>query len=190
MLQKRLRFVLPVLRGFVSIALIGWDTHNTAVIESMGMAWDTGAPIWPYQTPRKILMALNAPSYAIATPVFMTLGPNTYPLRYLALFPIILLWWWALGTRMDRGLVSHRKRRFKWLKALLLAAISFGLFGFAVYVVINQAEWWFQYGDHIWSIQGILLLPTAGVTGWCFFLGVCATLAALRVASFNENGKV
>ncbi len=164
--------------------------HNTTVIDSMGMAWDTGAPIWPYQTPRKLLMALNAPSYALAAPIFMAVGPHTYPLRYITLFPIILLWWWALGKRIDYGLVSHRNSRYRWLKALLLAALSFGLFGFAISMVIDQAEWWFQYGDHIWSIQGILLVPTAGAAGWCFLLGVCATVAALRVASFNAIGKV
>ena len=26
-----------------------WDVHNVGVIGSMGMAWDMGAPIWPYR---------------------------------------------------------------------------------------------------------------------------------------------
>jgi len=27
-----------------------WEHHNSGVVESTGMAWDNGAPIWPFKT--------------------------------------------------------------------------------------------------------------------------------------------
>jgi hypothetical protein len=46
----RLRIILPLVMGIVSLPLVLWDIHNQRVIESMGMAWDMGAPLWPYQS--------------------------------------------------------------------------------------------------------------------------------------------
>jgi hypothetical protein len=44
------RIILPSVMGIVSLPLVLWEIHNERVIGSMGMAWDTGAPIWPHQT--------------------------------------------------------------------------------------------------------------------------------------------
>ena len=43
----RLRTILPSVMGVVSLPLVLWDIHNERVIVAMGMAWDTGAPVWP-----------------------------------------------------------------------------------------------------------------------------------------------
>ena len=32
----------------------------------MGMGWDDGAPVWPYQTPNILLFTLNTPAYFVA----------------------------------------------------------------------------------------------------------------------------
>ena len=48
-MSTRLRIVLPSVMGILSLPLVLWDIHNERVIESIGMGWDTGAPIWPYQ---------------------------------------------------------------------------------------------------------------------------------------------
>jgi hypothetical protein len=51
-----LKISLPTVIGLVSATLMVWDLHNQRVIMSMGMAWDTGAPLWPYQTPRHAII--------------------------------------------------------------------------------------------------------------------------------------
>ena len=68
-MSKRLRIVLPSVMGIVSLPLVLWDIHNARVIESMGMAWDMGAPIWPYQASDILLRLLNGPAYSIAMPI-------------------------------------------------------------------------------------------------------------------------
>ena len=63
MVVRRYRIFLPVTQGALGTALIIWNVHNTRVIESMGMAWDMGAPIWPYQASWLLLVGINAPAY-------------------------------------------------------------------------------------------------------------------------------
>jgi len=48
--KVRFCILLPILFGLLAVALMTWDYHNQRIIESIGMTWDTGAPIWPYQT--------------------------------------------------------------------------------------------------------------------------------------------
>jgi hypothetical protein len=67
----RYRILLPIALGGLSAALMAWDIHNEKVLESTGMAWDTGAPLWPYQASSLILFALNLPAYVLATPLFL-----------------------------------------------------------------------------------------------------------------------
>jgi hypothetical protein len=87
-----LKIALPTVIGLVSATLMVWDLHNQRVIMSMGMAWDTGAPLWPYQTPDTLLFALNTPAFLISA-----LGSNYFrfgviaPLHYVTFFPIILV---------------------------------------------------------------------------------------------------
>ena len=94
------RIKLPVLFGFIAIALIVWDSHNQHVIESMGMGWDTGAPIWPYQTSWILLFAINAPACILSTPFLYLLNLQTaygrYPLQFLS----TLFLWWFVGSRI------------------------------------------------------------------------------------------
>ena len=52
-MKRTFSTILPVVVGVVSAALIAWDIHNQRIIAFTGMAWDTGAPLWPYQTPDK-----------------------------------------------------------------------------------------------------------------------------------------
>ena len=95
-MSKRLRIVLPSVMGVLSLPLIFWDIHNARVIGLMGMAWDTGAPIWPYQTSDILLRFLNGPAYSIAMPIasFLKLAA---PSHHFLVFPAILIWWWLLG---------------------------------------------------------------------------------------------
>ncbi len=75
--------------GIVSLPLVLWDIRNDHVIESMGMAWDTGAPIWPYQASDILLRLLNGPAYSVAMPIanllrlgapmHLSLGRSSHP---------------------------------------------------------------------------------------------------------------
>jgi len=109
-MSKRLRIVLPSVMGVLSLPLIFWDIHNARAIESMGMAWDTGAPIWPYQASDILLRLLNGPAYFIAVPLANILRLAA-PSHHLLVFPAILIWWWFLGLRLDDGLVRTKPRQ-------------------------------------------------------------------------------
>jgi hypothetical protein len=101
-MSARCRVVLPVVMGAISLPLMIWDIHNVRVIESMGMAWDTGAPVWPYQTPDILLRFLNGPAYFVASPTanaFRLFGLK----YYVTVIPSVLIWWWLVGLRLNRG---------------------------------------------------------------------------------------
>lgn len=104
---ERLRVLLPAVAGGVSIPLIFWDIHNAHVIESMGMAWDMGPPVWPYQTSDMLLRLLNGPAYSIAMPIVNMLRLPA-PLHLFVVAPLILIWWSFFGLTLDRGMVSWR----------------------------------------------------------------------------------
>lgn len=98
----RPRIILPLVMGIVNLPLVLWDIHNAHVIQSMGMAWDTGAPIWPYQTSDILLRLLNAPAYSIAVPI-ANLSGLAAPAHLFLVVPAILIWWSFLGFALDRG---------------------------------------------------------------------------------------
>src|SRR5581483_8533443 len=101
-MKLRLRIVLPLIIRILSLPLILWDIHNARAIESMGMAWDMGAPIWPYQASDILLRALNAPAYSIAMPI-ASLCRVPAPMHFLLIVPAIVMSWWLLGLTLDRG---------------------------------------------------------------------------------------
>ena len=102
-MSTRLRIVLPSVMGIVSLPLVLWDIHNARVIESMGMAWDMGAPICSYQASDILLRLLNGPAYSIAMPIANLLRLAA-PTHLVLVVPAILIWWWFLGLTLDRGL--------------------------------------------------------------------------------------
>jgi hypothetical protein len=102
-MSTRLRIILPSVMGVLSLPPIFWDVHNARVIESMGMAWDMGAPIWPYQASDILLRLLDGPAYSITMPIANLLRLAA-PTHFLLVFPAILAWWWFLGLTLDRGL--------------------------------------------------------------------------------------
>ena len=102
-MRTRLRIVLPSVMGIVSLPLVLWDIHNARVIESVGMGWDMGAPIWPYQASNILLRLLNGPAYSIAMPIANLLRLAA-PMHLVLVVPAFLIWWWFLGLTLDRGL--------------------------------------------------------------------------------------
>src|SRR6266403_4232519 len=107
----RFRLLLPLVFGCLAIALTAWEFHNERVIEAVGMGWDTGPPIWPYQTAWILLQAINAPAYVLDLPLCTLLGVRTTQACLLLELPTILLWWWFIGWRIDFGLLPQRSVR-------------------------------------------------------------------------------
>ena len=106
-MSERLRMLLPAVVGGLSIPLIFWDIHNTRVIESMGMAWDMGPPVWPYQASDILLRLLNGPAYSVGMPIANVLRLPA-PLHFVVIAPFILIWWWFFGLTLDRGTSAWR----------------------------------------------------------------------------------
>src|SRR5215468_7855805 len=139
----RLRIILPSVMGTVSLPLVLWDIHNERVIVSMGMAWDMGAPIWPYQTADILLRLLNGPAYFIAMPIANTLRLVS-PSLYLLVFPTILLWWWFLGLQLDHRL-TLTKSRGRWPIFSFLVVVALLLLRVAKQNSEGSFRWWFRY---------------------------------------------
>lgn len=155
----RFRVVLPVSLGIVSVAFIIWDLYNLRVIGTMGMAWDTGAPVWPYQASLLLQQAINAPAFVLAAPFFFLPHLQTMEVRYPVLLPVILLWWWWLGTRIDFGILGRQRFRRPRLSAFLLAGIASALLYTGTRIIIDAAHRWLIYGPpHL-----LLLTQAAGL---------------------------
>jgi hypothetical protein len=170
--------MLPLLFGCVSGLLIIWDLHNNRVIASMGMAWDTGPPVWPYEASWIALLTLNAPAYVLSEPLFSLFNPQTAPDRYPLLFPVIVIWWWWLGRRIDRGLLPSQPHPHRWWMTAVLLTAALGLYCVGIAFVLDYIRWWSQYGAVGFNLR---LLRTAGPALWCFLIAVTLTMSVLRV---------
>jgi hypothetical protein len=180
-MRKRFHVVLPTVVGSISTALMLWDAHNERVIESMGMAWDTGAPIWPYQISSLLLMALNAPANILATPLYFLLRLSTMESRYPVLLAAILVWWWWIGRRIDFGILERRYYHRPRLLAFLCGTFAALLIGLSVYGVIDEFHWWRTYGSKLPSVSLLLLIRTIGPVLWALLLASGLLLAAAQL---------
>lgn len=174
----RFRLLLPIIIGLVSFALIAWEFHNEQVIQKMGMGWDTGPPVWPYQASWILLQGINAPAYLIELLVFMAFGLKSGPPQLALEFLTILLWWWFIGWRIDFGLVPTQNSLHRKLYAVSSLTVSLGLFGILAYLIADQLHFWSEYG----TVTGQLmrLMRSAGLLIWCLLLGIWTAIAGLR----------
>jgi hypothetical protein len=178
MRRKRYSVMFPVSFGVVSGLLMIWDLHNYGVIESMGMAWDMGPPVWPYEASWIALLAINAPAYVLSTPLFLVCNLQTAPLRYPLLFPAIVILWWWLGRRLDHGLLpSRRYRHYRWV-GTGFAAAALCMYFVGIRFVLDYASWYSQYGRLGFNLR---LLRTIGPMLWCFLIAVTLSASAFRV---------
>jgi hypothetical protein len=163
-----------------------WEHHNNRIIVSMGMAWDTGAPIWPFQTPEILIMVLNAPAYLLAAPIFAVLRLNTEEERNPVLLLAILLLWFCIGRRIDFGLIPQEwARRGMWLRALPLMTAVLSLLA-GIYLLVEGVTWWSKYGRL--SLSSLLILMrVVGSSPWCFLLAFGATWGAIRLLRLRSG---
>lgn len=179
LVRTQLRIILPSLMGAVSVPLVIWDIYNAGVIYSMGMAWDTGAPIWPYQTPEILLWSLNFPAHVIAQPLANLMG-LVVPNHHLLLFPFTLLWWWLVGLGFDRGLPTHYMRRH-WVLLPMLSAVAVLLLWAGLENFVSSFRWWLQYGAGFWSTSTLMMVRFLAPTFWFVALALLAVVTVIRL---------
>jgi hypothetical protein len=179
----RYRVALPIVFSGLAVVLMAWDFHNTRVIESMGMAWDTGAPMWPYRASSAILFAVNFPAFVLAAPFFLLGQLQTYPTRTMIL-PLIAFWWWWIGTRVDFGILGRRRYQYPKATAGILVAMAAGLLSWALYTGVSEFQFWKEYGLGLRRNYLVLLSGTTiPIISWCLVLSRGAPKGARRLYS-------
>ena len=178
LLRTRLRIVLPLAVGAISIPLIVWDIHNQRVIVSMGMGWDTGAPVWPFQTPDILLRFLSTPAYIFAMPVVNWLRLWQFTgASYLVTTPLILGWWWLMGFVLGRGVVKQSRNR-RWILFSMLVVIGLALFSGAILASLDAFRWLFRYGSYFSRVGTVLMfLRFLTPAIWLAALGILVGVA-------------
>jgi hypothetical protein len=179
--KRRLKLVLPIVMGLISAVLMVWDIHNQNIIRLMAMRWDTGAPLWPYQTPDTLLYAMNLPAYYVggASAYYFDVG-LIGPLRYETFFPAILAWWWLAGRYLDKRSDGEKTtvRSPTWAVILCLFAILLIIVG--ITDSSRAFRWWWTYSREIVSVSDLILLRLIAPSLWCFGLSVVALLESKR----------
>ena len=175
------RVALPIAFGALAAALMSWDIYNVRVIESMGMAWDTGAPFWPYRTAYFLLFAIYFPSFALAVPVFVLGQLQTYPTRIMML-PLIALWWWV-GTWIDFGILGRRRYRHPKITAGILVAVAIGLLFWAIQTAVSEFQFRTKYGLELRANYLFPVTTRLPIVSWWLILSGVALIGAKRVYS-------
>lgn len=163
--------------GLVDAVLILWDIHDVRVIESVGMGWDTGAPLWPYQTPATLLFALNTPAYLIGVPIDRALGLYA-PWHYLVLFPLFLCWWFFAGYALESAFWKGERLRWRWKGLAITCGVIFTAIGAAV--LRDAVVWWTEYCGRLLTSQNIIMLRLSAPGLWCLVFAAVAVLLATR----------
>lgn len=140
-----------------------WDIHNQRVILSMGMRWDMGAPVWPYQTAEILFLLLNLPAYVVANPILNYFHVSV-PEVYLLLFPVAVLWWYVIGLYFDYRVPRPITRRS--LRLVLCAGVAVAFGGIGVFVLSSAVEWWRLYGDWKLLSQYLIFLRAIAPAIW------------------------
>jgi hypothetical protein len=179
-MRSNFRFILPISIGSLSAVLMLWDTYNQHVIQSMGEAWDTGASLWPYQTPEILFSALNTPSFVLGRPLANILQ-LTRPSDYLTIFTASLLWWFCAGLFIDRQRPKQHSRKLRIrFGALCLLSLLLAMGGLEASV--SAFRWWFTYSREFFTWNNLIMIRTLAPAAWCFLLCALAALAAKRIA--------
>ena len=175
-----LRIALPIAMGLLSAMLMVWDIHNLKIIRSMGMAWDTGAPLWPYQTPDTVLFALNFPAFLVSAvgTYYFDFGIIS-PMNHAAFFSVIIAWWWLVGLYLDKHSVNMPVHKAQ-IQAFILYCLAIGLVLLAATQSRSAVRWWWTYSRTLLSVTDLILLRLLTPCLWCFALGLVCFRAARR----------
>lgn len=143
----------------------------------------------------------EAPDFAIellsAPPVVLSrLLTNSWPtspvyFAYVVELPLVFLWWWFVGTRLDFGLlgVGRYRHRRAWLSFLLASvALLLTLFGWSLWEDIGfyKRYSFLHQSPYLASIRNLRFLP---LRLWLLILIFAFGLAAVRV-SRGQSGQL
>jgi len=181
MRRTRFRVVLPIVFGFLSLLLFAWEHENNRVIESMGMGWDTGPPMWPYRAVPLFSYAVNAPAYIACWPLVKMIDARTDWVEYAVWLPAITALWWWVGTRIDFGLLGRQM----WLRTKSVAALLFLsallLFVLAGGIAVSEYRSFQLYWPGHPPIYAILLLRAIGPILWCLLFAFAFVRSAFGI---------
>jgi hypothetical protein len=174
--RRKFRIALPAAMGGVSATLTAWDIYNWKVIVSMGMACDTCAPIWPYQTSDILLRLIDFPAFLVAMPLANDLHLLS-PGYHWVVFPVGLVWWWFIGWMFDRRNIN-RPRRGRWAKFVSFLICCGLLTSAAIAELASVLHWYLRYGGAMWSINKLGLLRLMTPVLWFAAYAVIFAMAA------------
>jgi hypothetical protein len=177
----RFRVLLPIVFGFLAAVLMLWDYENNRMVELMGMGWDLGPPVWPYQVVYLLLFAINAPAFVLSAPILKLLSLHTISLQYSVWLPAIVVWWWWVGSRIDFGMVGERRYRHPKALGSVLVITSVGLVYVAIRLSLDEVHWWIQYAHDASHYRLPTLLRTIGPVLWCLLLTGGCVVASIRL---------
>ena len=173
--------MLPFVVGVVSVVLMAWRLHIPAwgcdVIDEVRINWHCDGSDF-------VLESMSAPAIIVADHLSATWPSGPREFIYVVELPLIVLWWWFVGTRVDFGLLGtgRYKNRHVWLGVLLA---SFALFlaslGWSLWRGIRLYRAYSDFGTnpYLASIEDLRSLP---LRLWLVTLTVAFGLAALRIA--------
>jgi len=182
------RVSLPIVFGLIALALIA-----SAIYEGRHcMGYDGGGrPFWPCDAPRYFLAVINLPPIAlIQIPLNHSATVPLY-LDYVVEFPLILLLWWFIGTRIDFGLLGIGKyeNRRSWT-AIMITATTI-LVGLIVWSIWSDIAFHLRYPIQAGSRYSNLLveLRSVPVVLWFSALAYAFVSAAFRI-SHGQKGEL
>jgi hypothetical protein len=155
-----------------------WDIYNQRVIQSMGMRWDMGAPVWPYRTAEILFLLLNLPSSLLANPIldhFHMYDTEDYLIR----FPVATLWWYVVGMYFDYR--TPRPGPCRTLRLLACASVAVAFGGIGVFVLSSAVEWWRSYGDWEFVSQYLIFLRLIAPAIWSLAIAVAAVFGVRNI---------
>ena len=147
------------------------------------MFYDAGRPFWPCEAPDFALKLLSAPAIVVALRLANTWRTAPSHFAYIAELPLILLWWWFVGTRLDFGIlgVGRYRRRRVWLSFFIASfALLLTVFAWSQWedVQFYRTYPYVEGNPYFASIKNMSLLP---LRLWLLVLIFAFGLAALRI---------
>jgi hypothetical protein len=155
-----------------------WERYNAKIIMSVGMGWDTGAPMWPYQTPEIFVATLNAPAFVIAAPVWIAFNLQTMEQRQPAILLATVVLWFLVGRSVDEREFRRQYNRSTWVRALLIGVAVIAA-AIGTFLIKDGARWWPTY-DQIQLSSLLILMRKLAAVPWCMAIAILGTRLAIR----------
>lgn len=145
--------------------------------------YDAGQPFWPCEAPNYFLSLFNFPAIAAAHGLLASSMGDPANLDYVVELPLIVLWWWFVGTRADFGLLGlgRYRRRLLWVSLLVVAAVGLiCLLGWSIRqeISLHQRYPHFANYGYLWSLSTV---RSAALYPWLVFFICIFAIAAVRI---------